>query len=218
MEGKQELMYNTQMEKVIFKNNNIKQTKQTNKQTKTKNAHRVTGVAVPSVQNEFLKATASFKYRNQKHVTAVAGRASGGGVDADVTAVAGRAGGGAGGGAVVTPVQGRVGDAAGGGVDVIAVAGRDGGGADVTAVGGRTGGDAGAAVSSEVDVVVIGTALVVEVEVVGCAPMDQCHGPTGYSRRGSVAGVDAFRVFCCRQRRRRDRGLVPGCGRVCRCE
>ena len=161
-----------------------------------------------------MKATVSFKCRNQKHVTAVAGRASGGGVDADVTAVAGRAGGGAGGGAVVTPVQGRVGDAAGGGVDVIIVAGRDGGGADVTAVGGRTGGDAGVAVSSEVDVVVIGTALV----VVGCAPMDQCHGPTDYSRRGSVAGVDAFRVFCCRQRKRRDIGLVPGCGRVCRRE
>ena len=117
--------------------------------------------------------------------------------------------------AVVTPVQGRVGGAAGGVVDVTAVAGRDGGGTDVTAVGGRAG--AGAAVSSDVDVV-SGTALVIEVEVVGCAPVQQCHSPTGYSRRGSVAGVDAFRVFCYWQQRGRHRGLVPGCGRVCRCE
>ena len=53
-----------------------------------------------------------------------------------------------------------------------------------------------------VDVVVNGTAIVVEVVVVGCAPMELRHGSTGYSRRGRVPGVDAFRVFCCRQRRR----------------
>ena len=49
-------------------------------------------------------------------------------------------------------------------------------------------------ISGDVDFV-SRTALVVE--VVGCAPMEQCHSPTGYSRRGSVAaGVDAFPVFC----------------------
>ena len=37
------------------------------------------------------------------------------------------------------------------------------------------------------------------------------HGSTDYSRRESVAGVDAFRVFCCWQRRGREGGLVPGC-------
>ena len=61
------------------------------------------------------------------------------------------------------------------GVDLIAVAGRDGGGGrrhssrreNLVVMLVR-------AVSSEVDdVVVIGTVLVVEVEVVGCAPMDQ---------------------------------------------
>ena len=44
------------------------------------------------------------------------------------------------------------------------------------------------------------------------------HGSTDYSRRESVAGVDVFRVFCCWQRRGREGGLVPGCGRVCRCQ
>ena len=48
--------------------------------------------------------------------------------------------------------------------------------------------------------------------------MFQRHGSTGYSSRGSVAGVDAFRVFNCWQRRGREGGLVPGCGRVCRCQ
>ena len=149
--------------------------------------------------------------------TAVRGRpggGAGGGVDADVTAVGGRAGGGAGGGVDVdvTVVGGRAGGA-GGGVDVTAVGGRAGGGAgggvdaEVTAVGGRAGGSAsggvgpGAAVSSDVDVVVRSTALVVEV-VVGCAPIYQRHGSTDCSRRGSVAVVDAFRVFYYWQRRK----------------
>jgi len=49
-------------------------------------------------------------------------------------------------------------------------------------------------ISSDVDVV-SGTALVVE--VVSCAPMEQCHSPIGYSRRERVAaGVDTFPVFC----------------------
>ena len=73
------------------------------------------------------------------------------------------------------------------------------------------------AVIRDVNVVSI-AAVVVEVAVVGGVPMQQRHGSTGYSKRGSVAGVDAFRVFYCRQRRRREGGLVPGCSRFCRCE
>ena len=157
-------------------------------------------------------------------VTAVgctAGCGGGGGVDADVTAVGGTAGGdgsggtaggGTGGGvdADVTAVGGRAVGGAGGGddADVTAVGGRAGGGVyadDVSAVRGRADGGPGAVARSDVDVVVSGTAIVVE--VVGCAPIYQCHGSTGYSRRGSVARVDAFRAFCCWQRRRRDGGL-----------
>ena len=72
-------------------------------------------------------------------------------------------------------------------------------------------------VSRDIDVVSI-AAVVVEVAAVGGVPIQQRHGLTGYSRRGSVAGVDAFLVFCCRQRRRREGNLVPGCNRFCRCE
>ena len=157
-------------------------------------------------------------------VSAVGGRADGGvtavggsaGVtvinDVDVTAVGGRAGGG------VTAVGGSAGVAVISVVDVTAVGGRAGGGVtavggsagmavisdvDVTAVGGRAGGGVGAAVSSDFNVVVSCTAIVVEVDVVGCAPMEQRHGSTGYSRRGSVAGVDPFRVVNSWQRRGR---------------
>ena len=97
---------------------------------------------------------------------------------------------------VLTSLQMLASGSAGGGVD-----------ADVTAVGGRAGGSAsggvgpGAAVSSDVDVVVRSTAIVVEV-VVGCAPIYQRHGSTDCSRRGSVTGVDAFRVFYYWQRRK----------------
>ena len=63
------------------------------------------------------------------------------------------------------------------------------------------------AVSRDVDVVSI-AAVVVEVAAVGDVSMQQRHGSTGYSRRGSVDGVDAFRVFYCWQRRRRDGGLI----------
>ena len=139
-----------------------------------------------------------------------AGGSAGGGVDADDIAVGGTAAGGAGSGSVdadPTAVGGRDGGDACGGVDAAtAVGGRAGGGAcvGVTAVGGRADGGPGAAVSSDVDAVV-GTAIAVEVEVVGCTPMEQCHGSIGYSRRVSVAGVDVFRVFYCRQRRREGR-------------
>ena len=100
------------------------------------------------------------------------------------------------------------------------VGGRAGGGAGVGLIevsGGADGGPA-AAVSSDADVVVSGTAIVVEV-IVGGSPSYQSHGYTGYSKRGSVAGVNAFRVFNCWQRRWREGGvLVPGCGHVCRCQ
>ena len=109
------------------------------------------------------------------NVTAV-GRRAGGGV-VDVTAVGGRAGH----GVVdvdVTAVEGR---ACGGVVDVTAVGGRAGGGViNVTAVEERAGSAAGAAVSSDSNVVVSGTALVAEAGVVGCASMEQRHGSTGY--------------------------------------
>ena len=113
----------------------------------------------------------------------LASGSAGGGVDADVTAVGGTGGGGGGVDVDVTAV-GCIASGGGGGgvnVDATAVGGRPGGGAgggadaDVTAVGGRAGGSAsggvgpGAAVSSDVDVVVRSTAIVVEV-VVGCAP------------------------------------------------
>ena len=88
----------------------------------------------------------------------------------------------------------KAGRAGGGGcgavdADLTAVAGRAGGGgldADVTAVGRTAGGGGGAAVSSDIDVVVSGTALVVEV-VVGSAPTEEGHGhsSTGYRRQGS---------------------------------
>ena len=134
------------------------------------------------------------------NVSAVIGRAGGSagdGVDVEVSAVGGRADGG------VTAVGGSA------GVTVI----ND---VDVTAVGGRAGGGVGAAVSSDFNVVVSCTAIVVEVDVVGCAPMEQRHGSTGYSRWGNVAGVDAFRVFNCWQRRGREGSfLVLGCGRFC---
>ena len=54
--------------------------------------------------------------------------------------------------------------------------------------------------------VVTGTAIVVEVAAVGGVPMQQRHGLTGYSRREGAAGVDAFRVFYCWQRRKREGG------------
>ena len=47
--------------------------------------------------------------------------------------------------------------------------------------------------------VVTSNAIVVEVGAVGGVPMQQRHGLTGYSRRGSVAGVGVFGVFCCWQ-------------------
>ena len=157
------------------------------------------------------------------------GARAGGGVDVNVSAVGGRAGSSAGDGVnvEVSAVIRRAGDSADDGVnvEVSSVGGRADGGVtavggsagvavisdvDVTAVGGRAGGCVGAAVSSDVSVVVSCTAIVVEVDVVGCAPMEQRHGSTGYSRRGSVAGVDAFRVINCWQRRGREGGLVPG--------
>ena len=148
------------------------------------------------------------------NVSVVIGRAGGSagdGVDVEVSAVGGRADGG------VTAVGGSAGVTVINDVDVTAVGGRAGGGVtavggsagmavisdvDVTAVGGRAGGGVGAAVSSDFNVVVSCTAIVVEVDVVGCAPMEQRHGSTGYSRRRSVARDDAFRVFYCRQRRK----------------
>ena len=158
------------------------------------------------------------------NVSTVGGRA-GGVVDVNVSTVGGRAGGGV--DVNVSTVRGRTGDSADDGVDVevSAVGGRAdgdvtavGGSAgvavisdvDVTAVGGRAGGGVGAAVSSDVSFVVSCTAIVVEVDVVCCAPMEQRHGSTDYSRRGSVAGVDAFRVINCWQRRGREGGLVLG--------
>ena len=135
-------------------------------------------------------------------VAAVGGRAGGGAV-VDVSAVGGRAGSSAGDGVnvEVSAVIRRAGDSADDGVnvEVSSVGGRADGGVtavggsagvavisdvDVTAVGGRAGGCVGAAVSSDVSVVVSCTAIVVEVDVVGCAPMEQRHGSTGYSRRG----------------------------------
>ena len=55
------------------------------------------------------------------------------------------------------------------------------------------------AVSSDVDVVTNSAAIVVDIVevVVGGVSMQQRHGSPGYSRRGSVAEVDAFRVFYC---------------------
>ena len=157
------------------------------------------------------------------------------GVDVDATAVGGRSDGDSG----VTVIRGVDGFITGGGR-------AGGGGVDVSTVGGRAVGGVGVAVSSGVDVaatavggsgvdveswrwcwyvadtsfvdVVTSTAIVVEVGAVGGVPMQQRHGLTGYSRRGGVAGVDAFRVFYCWQRRRREGGLVPGCSRFCRCE
>ena len=105
--------------------------------------------------------------------------------------------------------------------DLTAVAGRAGGGgvvADVTAVGRTAGGGGGAAVSSDIDVVVSGTALVVEVVVVS-APTEEGHGhsSTGYSRQGSwgrrlpglllPAAEEGGRV-----------AWFSGCGRACLCQ
>ena len=113
--------------------------------------------------------------------------------DIDVTAVEGRTGGG------VTAVGGSAGVAAISDVDVTGVGGRADGGVtaaggsagmaaisdvNVTAVGGSAGGGVGVAVSSDVNVVASCAAIVVEVDVVGCAPMEQRHCSTGYSRRG----------------------------------
>ena len=142
-------------------------------------------------------------------VTAVGGRAGEGGVDADVIEVAGGSGGSAGGGADVTPVQGRNVGAAVGGVDVTAVAGRAGGGADVAAVGGR----AGATVISDVNVVVSGTVLVIE--VVGCAPLATTDGEVslGPTPSGSSAAISGRGGREEEGGRRWEGSLVPGCGR-----
>ena len=68
----------------------------------------------------------------------------------------------------------------------------------VTAVGRRAGDGAGVAVSSDVDIINSAAIVVDIVEVVvGGVSMQQRHGSTDYSRRGSVAGVDAFRDFYC---------------------
>ena len=105
----------------------------------------------------------------------------------------------------VTTVGGRASGCAGGAAGV-----------GVTAVGERAGGDAGAPVSSDTDVVVSGSAIV-EVEVVvlqwssATAPLATADGevslgstPSGSSTAGNGGeGMEA---------------LVPGCGRVCRCE
>ena len=69
-------------------------------------------------------------------------------------------------------------------------------GVDITAVRGRAGGCAGVAISSDVEVV-SSAAIIIEVASVGGASVQQSHGSSGYSRQGSVAGVDTFGVFCC---------------------
>ena len=51
--------------------------------------------------------------------------------------------------------------------------------------------------SSDVDLVVSSTTIVVGVAVVGVHPCSNATAPLPTGRRGSVAGVDAFRDFYC---------------------